>query len=130
VYSGEGRRIAAGLGSTGPVDGVLLLEAPEDRVGPKRGGVHGSIQGRLKMFMVVAEGIEEKYNFDLVKIDRPHVGNPRVHGEDLISTIREGCLMAILEIESLFEEKKLGMRAEFLVALLEFRIHEVPCGEM
>ena len=80
--------------------------------------------------MVVAEGIEEKYNFDLVKIDRPHVGNPRVHGEDLISAVGEGCLVAIPEIESLFEEKKLGMRTEFLVALLEFRIHEVPCGEM
>jgi hypothetical protein len=69
------------------------------------------------MLMVVAKGIEEKNNFNLVKIDRSHVGNSRVHSENLVGTITEGSIAAIAEIESLLKEE-LSVHTKFLIALL------------
>jgi hypothetical protein len=82
------------------------------------------------MLMVVAKGIEEKDNFDLVEVDRSHVGNPSVHGKNLVGAIAEGSVAAVAEIESLLKEKELSVRTEFLVALLEFRVDEMRSGEM
>jgi len=73
----------------------------------------------------VAKGIEEKNNFNLVKIDRSHVGNSHVHGKNLIGAIIEGSVVAIAEIESLLKEKELSVHAEFLVALLEFFVDKM-----
>jgi hypothetical protein len=55
------------------------------------------------MFMVVPKGIEQKYYLDLIEINRSHIGDPRVHREDLIGAIAEGSITAIAEIESLLE---------------------------
>ena len=62
----------------------------EDRVGSEGGGIHGGVQGRLEMFMVVAESIQEQDNLDLVEIDRSHMGDSRVHGENFIGAVTEG----------------------------------------
>jgi hypothetical protein len=75
--------------------------------------------------MVIAEGVEEKDDFDLIKINRPHVGNLCMHSKNFVSAIIEGCVMPIAEIEGLLEKKELGMRTKFLMALLKFREDEV-----
>jgi hypothetical protein len=86
-----------------PVNGILLLKAAEDHVGSKRGGVHGSKKGQLKIFMVIAESVEED-DLDLIQIDQAHIGDPHMHGKNLIHTIIEGHFPAIAEIKSLFEQ--------------------------
>jgi len=53
--------------------------------------------------VVIAKSIEEKDNLDLIKIDGAYVGDPHVHGENLIGTITEGGVVAIAEVESLLE---------------------------
>ena len=80
--------------------------------------------------MVIPKGIEEKNNFNLVKINRSHVGNSDVHGENLVSTVTEGSIVAVAEIESLLKEKELSMCTKFLVALLEFFVNEMGSGEV
>jgi hypothetical protein len=108
-----------------PVDGILLLKVVEDRVGSEGRGVHGCIKRRLEMLMVIAKCIQQENDFDLVKVDRSHVGDPCMHGKNFISTITEQCLTAIMEVESLLEQKELGMCAKFLMALLELSEDEV-----
>jgi len=130
VDHSEGSRIGPGLHSVSPVDCIFLLEAANDRVCPEGGGIHGGIEGRLEMLMVVAKGIEEKDNFDLVEVNRSHVGNSCVHGKNLIGAITEGSIAAIVEIKSLLKEKELSMCAEFLMALLELLVDEMQSGEM
>ena len=44
--------------------------------------------------------------------------------------IAEGHVAAIAEVEGLLEQKELGMRAKFLMALLEFCEDEMRSGEM
>jgi hypothetical protein len=112
------------------IDGVLLLKAAEDYVGSKGRGVHGGKKRRLKMVMVIAKCVQEQDDFDSVEIDGPHVGDLCVHGKNLIGAIAEWCLMAIMEVKSLFEQKELGMCAEFLVALLECHEDKVGGGEI
>ena len=80
MYCSEGGRVDPGLCSACLVNCIFLLKAANDCVCPKGGGIHGGIKGQLEMFMVIAKGIEEKNNFNLVEIDRSHVGNSRVHG--------------------------------------------------
>jgi len=75
--------------------------------------------------MVIAEGVEEKNDLDLIEIDRPHVRNLCMHSKNFIGTITEGCVMPIVEIEGLLKEKELGMHAEFLIVLLKFHKDEV-----
>jgi hypothetical protein len=82
------------------------------------------------MVVIVTESIQEKNNLDLVEIDRPHIGDSRVHCEDFIGAVTEGHVAAIAEVKGLLEQKELGVRAEFLVALLEFREDEMRSGEM
>jgi len=82
------------------IDGVLLLKAAENHVGSEGRGVHSSIKRRLEMVIVIAKHVQKKNDFDLVKIDRSHVGDPHVHGKNLIGAITEWCLMAITEVES------------------------------
>ena len=73
--------------------------------------------------MLIAKGIEEKDYFNLVEIDGTYIGDPCVHGENLVSTITEQGIMAIVEVKCLFKE--LSMHAKFLVALLELLKDEV-----
>jgi len=127
---GKGGGICIGLCSVSPVDRIFLLKAAQDQVGPKGGRVHGSIKGGLKMFVLIAEGIEEKDYFDLVEIDRSHVRDPCVHGENLVGAVAEWSIATIVEIKRLLEKKKLSMCAEFLVALLELLEHEVQSRMM
>jgi len=103
VYSGKGGRVGAGLSSTSPGDCIFLLEAVKNCVSPKGGRVHGGIKGQLEVLMVVAKSIEEKDNLDLIKINRAHVGDPHVHGENLVGAIAEGGIAAIVEVKSLLE---------------------------
>ena len=129
AYSSECGWVGPRLCCMSPVDGVFLLEVAKNRVGPEGRGVHGGIKRRLEMFMVVPKGIEKKYDLDLIKIDGSHIGDPRVHREDLIGTITEGSVAAIVEIESFLEQKELSVGTKFLVALLERIEHEMRSGK-
>jgi hypothetical protein len=130
AHHGEGCRVGPRLCSASPVDGIFLLEVADNHVRSERGRIHGGIQGQLEMLMVIAKSVEEKNDFNLVKVNRSHVGNPHVHGQNLVGTITEGSIAAVAEIESLFEEKELSVRTEFLVALLEFFEDEMRRREM
>jgi len=77
------------------------------------------------MVVIITESIQEKNNLDLVEIDQPHIGDSRVHCKDFIGAVTEGRFAAIAEVEGLLEQKELGVCAEFLVALLEFREDEM-----
>ncbi len=55
------------------------------------------------MLMVIAKGIKEKNNFNLIEINRAHVGDLHVHSKNLNSTVTEGGITAIVEVESLLE---------------------------
>jgi len=103
AHGSESSRSISGLFSTSPDNGVFLLEAAENSGHPEGGGVHGRVNRRLEVFKIVAKGIEKKDYPNLVEINWAHVGNPSVHGEDFIGTIRERSVMAITEIESLLE---------------------------
>jgi hypothetical protein len=80
-----------------------MLKMPNNSIGPEGGSVHGGVKGGLKMFVVVAKGIEKKDDLDLIEIDWTHVGDPRVHCEDLVGAVTEGGITAIAEIKSLLE---------------------------
>jgi len=90
VHGSKGGRISAGLCSTSPNDGIFLLQAARDSVRPKRGRVHGSVEGQLEVFVIIAEGVEEKNDLDLIEIDRPYVGDLCMHSKNFIGAIIEG----------------------------------------
>ena len=82
------------------------------------------------MVVIVAKRVQEQDDFDLVEVDGPHVGDPHVHGKNLIGAIAEWRLTAVTEVESLLEQEELCVCAEFLMVLLECREDEVGGGEM
>ena len=80
TYGGKCSCGSTRLSGMSPGHGILLLEIAENRVGPEQGGIHRRVDRRLEVFKLIAKGIEEKDDFDLVKIDQAHVCNPSVYG--------------------------------------------------
>jgi hypothetical protein len=55
------------------------------------------------MFPMIAKGIEEKNNFDVVQVDQTHVHEMSVHGNNLIGAIVKGEVWIVMEVEGLFQ---------------------------
>ena len=55
------------------------------------------------MLPMIAKGIEEQNNFDVVQVDWTHVHETCVHGNDLIGTVPKGEVRIVAEIEGLLQ---------------------------
>ena len=88
------------LCSISSINGVLLLKAAENHIGSEGRGVYSSRKRRLEIVIVIAKHVQKKNDFDLVEINRSYVGDPHMHGKNLIGAIIEWCLMAITKVES------------------------------
>jgi hypothetical protein len=72
------------------------------------------------MFPTIAKGVEEKNNFDVVQVDRAHVHETSVHGNNLIGAIVKGEVRIIVKVEGLFQQDQLGLGSKFLMTLVKF----------
>ena len=82
------------------------------------------------MFPAIAESIEEKYDFDVVQVDRSHVHELSVHGNNLISAIAKGEVRVVVEVESLFQQDQLCLGTKLFMTLAKFIEDEVRGGKV
>jgi len=82
------------------------------------------------VFPVIAESIEEKYDFDVVQVNRSHVHKSSVHGDNFISAITKGEARVVAEVESLFQQDQLCLGTKLFMTLVKFIEDEVRCGEV
>ena len=79
AYGGKYSHSTTRLSGPSPSHGILLLETVKNCVGSKGGGVHQRVDQRLEVFKLIAKAIEEKNDFDLVKINQAHIHDLIVH---------------------------------------------------
>jgi hypothetical protein len=107
----------------------FVFKAAFDGQGVEAGGGGESLHPRLKMAKLVAEGISEEYDEELVIVERAHGNDAAMEFFNFRNglTNRSGVIES--DFEGLFHEKTLRIRAEIFVSLSEGIEHVETGGE-